>query len=138
MARPGYRINSRGAFGGGTFVPNPLGYREVLNGRVTLAEMQSRGEMIAASATGQSGIDYVVDSQQGLNRIHTRVTTPADVSYFMRERSYMALAVVAGQGSTGGYTTLARAMKRSGSKPDRGWKAIAGNTLKWTVNSRKR
>ena len=137
MARtPGYRVS-----GGGVYVPNAMGYREVLNGRVTLSEMQTRGEVLAASAARQSGIDYVVDSQQGLNRIHTRVSTPPGSvngrSPYLRERALRALAVVAAEGGSTN-ATLQQALNRVSKSTDRGWKAIAGNRLKWSTNAAKR
>lgn len=121
---------------GGTFVPNGLGYREVMNGRATMRELQDRGELVAASAARQSGIDYVVDSQQGLNRIHTRVSTPGDWASYFRERHYRALLIATNGGY--GYKTVKSRVKAVHRSKDKGWKNVAGNRLKHSVRQAQR
>lgn len=140
---------------GGTFVPNPLGYREVMNGQRMLSHCQSVGNMLAAEASGWSAnSDFVVDSMQGLNRIHTRVTTargdPSDPSAFFRERHYgRDLGITAGSqlGGTFSTRTLGSALKAASSPKStwkqpgtrgwtantRGWKSIAGDRLAYSV-----
>lgn len=139
---------------GGTFVPNPLGYREVMNGQRMLSHCQSVGEQLAASAAVQSGIDYTVDSMRGLNRIHTRVKTPTDWPSYMRERHYGALAITAGSQPGGTFSTrtlgsalkAARSAKSTWKMPGtrgwtantRGWKSIAGDRLAFSVKRASR
>ena len=136
---------------GGTFVPNPLGYREVMNGQQMLSHCQSVGDMLAAEAGGWSEHSaYVVDSIRGLNRIHTRVSTPpGDTAAYFRERHYGALSIIAGsqRGGTFSTRTLGSALKAARSSKStwkspgsrgwtpntRGWKAIAGDRLAYSV-----
>lgn len=80
----------------GRFKPNGAGYRAVMNGNELMGVCEAHAGRLAASASSQSGIDYRIDSRQGLNRIHTRVSTVTKVDYF-RERSLRALAITAGQ-----------------------------------------
>lgn len=119
---------------GGRFIPNPTGYREVMNGPQMLSHCQSVGDSLAASAARQSGTAYVVDSIRGLNRIHTRVSTPPDWKEWHRESHYHALAIAAGsQGGSFSTSSLSKALKRVSGSTDRGWKAIAGNRLAYSV-----
>lgn len=88
---------------------------------------EAKATTIAVSASAQSGIDYGIDSMQGLTRIHTRVSTQTAADYF-RERSYNALAIACstagGNASYArGYRSLASAHSRAMRKHNRqAWK----------------
>ena len=104
MARSGFR-------------PNYAGYRAVLLGNEARYACERAASTIAASAAGQSGIDYGIDSMQGLTRIHTRVSTQTTQDYY-RERSYRALSIAVGAAGghaakTKGYKSLAKAQKNA-------------------------
>lgn len=122
----------------GHFSPNPIGYREIMNGHEMLSVCQERGEAFAASASRQSGTDYAVDSIRGLNRIHTRVTTTS-IRDYMRERHYNALSIAVGQhgGSTRPLSAAVRKVSSVGKSDKsvrrnayRGWKSVAGGYRK--------
>ena len=81
---------------GNYFKPNAMGYRAVMNSRNDVMDVcELRAGSIAASAARQTGIDYLVDSQVGLNRIHTRVSTVTEQDYY-RERHYHSLSIAIG------------------------------------------
>lgn len=115
------------------FKPNYTGYRAVMNGPDAMAACEKKGYEISASASAQSGMDYVVDSMRGLNRIHTRVSTDGTIQSYMRERVYGALSIAvatAGGQSSGakGYHTLGSCVKAARKKYDTkgkqtGWRA---------------
>ena len=119
---------------GGKYKANRLGYMEVLNDSTTLSEMQTRGEVLAASARSQSGIDYAVDSRYGAIRVHTRVSAVmASVhgrSPYLRERAIKALAVLAG---TGGAT-----YRKSTGAGSQGWNTTGSYGLDWMSSNQAR
>lgn len=133
---------------GGTYLPNPVGYRTIMNGGArgeVMSHCQSVGENLAASAAVQSGTNYVVDSIRGLNRVHTRVSTPPDWKEWHRERNLGALSLAVGNSTNlnarwlGGrgshsYRSLASRVKAVSKSTNKGWKAIAGNRLAFAVN----
>jgi len=89
---------------GNHFVHDKHGYGYVLNAAPEIgAACQTQGELLAASASHQSGIDYAVDTQHGAHRFHTRVAAPPARgeggwnSEHFREGSYHALTIVLGQ-----------------------------------------
>lgn len=137
---------------GGTFVPNGVGYRVIMNGGArseVMSHCQSVGEKLAASAAVQSGTEYVVDSIRGLNRVHTRVSTPPVWKEWHRERNLGALSLAVGNSTNlnarwlGGrgrnsYRSLASRVKAVSKSTDKGWKAIAGNRLAFAVKRASR
>jgi len=80
---------------GGHFRANYAGYRAVMLGSEVRTACEVQAGAIAASAARQSGTDYRIDSVDGLNRIHTRVSTQTDADYY-RERHYHALSIALG------------------------------------------
>lgn len=128
----------------GKFYANRMTYRHILNGEpqvITACELVA--SRLAASASTQSGLIYTIDSQLGLNRVHTRVSTQGQAGrsaaggeMYGRERAYNALAIALGQlggnvrGGGGGYRTLknrlaasARAANRKDRPRQTGWRA---------------
>lgn len=80
----------------GYFKPSWHGYRVVMNSSNDVMDAcEVKAGAIAASAERQSGIDYMVDSRLGMNRIHTRVSTVTKADYY-RERHYHALSIALG------------------------------------------
>ena len=78
------------------FKPSWHGYRNVMNSHnQVMTACQMKGESIAASASIQSGSEYLVDSRIGMTRVHTRVSTVGSKEYF-RERHYHALSIALG------------------------------------------
>lgn len=116
---------------GGYFKPSVTGYREVMNSRNdVMTACEVKAGTIGASASRQSGLDYVVDSQTGLNRVHVRVSTDGTKAAYFRERYYHALAIatsaMGGRSSyerRGGYRTLGSRVRAVRGKKDSGWKA---------------
>lgn len=94
---------------GNYFKPNRAGYRSVLQGGEIRTACEIKAGALAASASRQSGIDYGIDSMQGLNRIHTRVSTTSRADFF-RERSYHALSIAVG--SAGGNVSSGSSRRR--------------------------
>lgn len=89
------------------FKPNPAGYRAVLLSGDARKACETAAASLSASAASQSGIDYGIDTMEGLNRIHTRVSTQTSEDFF-RERKYHALEIAvssAGGNVTGGSRT---------------------------------
>lgn len=66
-----------------------------MQGREVRTACEVQAGSIAASAARQSGTDYRIDSVEGLNRIHTRVSTQTKADYY-RERHYHALSIALG------------------------------------------
>lgn len=112
---------------GNYFKPSYTGYRAVLNGGDAKIACEFQAGLLTASASSQSGIDYAIDSMQGLNRIHTRVSTATKADFF-RERHYHALSIAAGSlgghmSGAKGYRTLSSRVKAVRKSNDKGWKA---------------
>lgn len=99
------------------------GYREVMQSVEIRNACEVQAGSLAASAARQSGIDYTIDSMNGLTRIHTRVST-SGAADFHRERNIRALTIAVGQAGgnmtgTKGYSNLASAHARSMRKHNR-------------------
>lgn len=112
---------------GNYFKPSYTGYRSVLNGPDAKLACESKAVALAASAARQSGIDYAIDSMQGLNRIHTRVSTTSKADFF-KERRYHALSIALGSmlgnpAGVGTYKTLGSRVKAVHRTKSKGWKA---------------
>lgn len=60
-----------------------------------MTECERQANSLAGFAAGLSGIDYMVDSQVGMNRVHTRVSTVTNADFY-RERHYHALSIALG------------------------------------------
>lgn len=111
------------------FKPNAMGYRAIMNGPPALEACETAAGHVAASASSQSGTDYYIDSQVGLNRIHTRVSTQG-IKDYMREQHYHALAIACE--AEGGTAIRGRTRRRLDSfhtKKWRGWKP--SNRPRW-------
>lgn len=70
---------------------------------------------LAARAESMGGNVYVIDSQVGMNRIHTRVSTDGSSSSFHRERYTRALSIAVGAGGgnpRAGWRTGARGSRK--------------------------
>lgn len=81
---------------GNYFKPSWHGYRYVMNSHNdVMTACEIRAGAIAGFASGLSGIDYMVDSQVGMNRVHTRVSTVTNADFY-RERHYHALSIALG------------------------------------------
>lgn len=79
------------------FKPSWHGYRYVMNSHndvMTACEVKAGA--IMARAEGLGGGPYVMDSQIGMNRIHTRVSTDGSTSSWFRERYTRALSIALG------------------------------------------
>lgn len=75
----------------GRFVPKRKGYLEALNGDDAITHCHSIGESICQTANMAGHGEYTVDSIHGKRRIHTRVST-ADEKSFWRERHHKTLS----------------------------------------------
>lgn len=117
------------------FYPNVMGYRDVMNSHNEVMDAcQRQGMALAGAASAISGIDYMVDSITGINRVHTRVST-VTLKDFFRERHYHALSAAVGAAGGhvkgvkgGGYRSVQsrvassrRSKERTGK--DKGWRA---------------
>ncbi len=108
------------------FKPSWHGYRNVMNSNnEVMTACQTRGETLAASASRQSGTEYVVDSRLGMTRVHTRVSTASAKDYF-RERHYRALSIAIGMAGGaarfGGYGNAKAKRKFTATRGGRGRK----------------
>lgn len=115
---------------GNYFKPSVTGYREVMNGHNdVMTACEAKAGAIAASASRQSGLDYVVDVQTGLNRVHARASTDGSAAAYYRERHYHALSIatstMGGHSAyeAGGYSTLGSRVRAVRKSKSRGWKA---------------
>ena len=77
------------------FHHNERGYHAVLNGQDARSACEAQAGRLKAAATAISGIDYDINSMQGVSRIHTRGTTVTQKDFF-RERHHHALSMVCG------------------------------------------
>ena len=77
------------------FVPNFKGYREALNDNTAYSECDHAGREICSYANmgGHGSYDY--DTIHGRTRVHTRVRT-ADEKSFFQEKNVRRLARLAG------------------------------------------
>lgn len=104
------------------FVHDKYGYGYVLNTAPEIGNYcQLQGEQLAASTMRQSGADYIVDTQHGWTRWHTRVTVAsrdaggAWNSGYFRERSLRSMQVSLTQwgGKVGSFKLRPRAYRTS-------------------------